>query len=203
MTEDAARQWIEHTFGKSALLKLERFAAMLLDEVERQNLIAPSTTSSVWNRHIADSAQLLMLADHADGTWLDIGTGAGFPGLVVAILSDCPIILAEPRRRRSEFLAFVSEQLKLGNVDVHSVRVQSLMRPVTFISARAVASLSALFAAAEACTRSETMWILPRGKNAGAEVIAAQRQWQGMFHVEHSLTDQSAGIVVAKAVMRR
>src|SRR3546814_7900201 len=97
---------------------LERFAAMLVAENGRQNLIAASTIPTLWVRHIADSAQLLALDRDGDGLWLDLGSGPGLPGLVVAILSERPLMLVESRKRRCEFLRAVAEDLGLHHVEV-------------------------------------------------------------------------------------
>src|SRR3546814_18156060 len=85
---------------------------MLVAENAQQNLVAASTIPTLWTRHIADSAQLLALdAREGEGLWLDLGSGAGLPGLVVAILSDRPVALVESRKRRCEFLRSVAGPL--------------------------------------------------------------------------------------------
>ena len=104
-SEAEARSWIGATFAPNERqwAQLERFAAMLVEENARQNLIAASTVSTLWVRHIADSAQLLALDDAGEGLWIDLGSGPGLPGLVVAILSPRPMLLVESRRRRCDF----------------------------------------------------------------------------------------------------
>ena len=85
---------------------------MLIDENQRQNLVAKSTLDDLWRRHIDDAAQLVAY-DVPSATWLDIGSGAGLPGIVIAILTGNPMTLVEPRRLRAEFLQRVVEELGL------------------------------------------------------------------------------------------
>lgn len=204
MTEEEARGWIAHEFGAAGVALMERFVALVLAESEQQNLIARSTIDAIWSRHVVDSAQLIPLAGQTCGTWLDVGSGAGFPGVVVGALTERPAILAEPRKRRVMFLQQVIEALGLElRVSIHPGKVESLHVPTDVISARAVAPLIDLFAGAEACSTSETRWLLPKGQSARDEVAIAQRAWHGTFHVEQSLTDPESLIVVARGVARR
>ena len=122
MTEDEARAWLRINFDVSRETwdQLESYVALLLDEMERQNLIAASTRDHVWARHIVDSAQLLTLApEPKEGAiWADLGSGAGLPGVVVAILSRYQVSMIEVRRKRAEFLCRVVEQLEYGNIGI-------------------------------------------------------------------------------------
>ena len=206
MTEDEAGAWIRERFGVSRETQLDRYAALLRAEAANQNLIAASTLDTLWARHFVDSAQLVPLASAASrGTWLDVGSGAGLPGLVAAILLDRPVVLVEPRTRRVEFLRHAVSELRLPRVTVQQSKVESY-RPTNraaIVSARAVAELSQLFASTVHCTDSSTIWLLPKGQNAQSEVVAAQTKWQGVFHVEPSITLPDSGIVVARGVRPR
>lgn len=183
---------------------MAEFARLLIDESARQNLIAPSTLESIWSRHIVDSAQLIGLAAGNEGDWLDIGSGAGFPGLVVAALTERRTVLVEPRKRRVEFLQAAAETLGIASrVSVIAGKVESVSEPVAVISARAVAQLNALLASAVQCSRRKTLWILPKGRTAREEVAVAEQTWHGVFHVEQSITDPESLIVLAKGVSRR
>lgn len=206
MSEEEAREWVRERFGVSRETLLERFATILRDESARQNLIAASTLERLWTRHLLDSAQLVPLAEAMPGVWLDIGSGAGLPGLVVAVLTDRECVLVEPRAKRVAFLRDAAEALGLARrvrVEPRKIEALKLANPASVVSARAVASLDALLAGAESCTDSSTLWLLPKGRNAQSEVAAARRAWQGMFHVEPSITEPGSGIVVARKVSRR
>lgn len=202
MIESEARAWITERFGVSRETKLAEFVDLLRQSAPNQNLIAPSTLDSIWSRHIVDSAQLL---DHAPeaGTWLDIGSGAGLPGLVLAILRDAPIELVEPRRLRTDFLTATAAQLGLGHVVVNTAKVERTEGVVSVVTARAVANLSQLFAMAAHRADKNTVWLLPKGRNAQSEVEEARRSWQGSFHVEPSVTASDSLIVIARGIRRR
>lgn len=202
--EEEACIWVRERFGVPRETLLARFGAILVDEAGRQNLVSASTLDQLWTRHLVDSAQLLPLAP-VEGEWLDIGSGAGLPGLVIAALSDRPVTLVEPRAKRAAFLIEAAATLGLSNVTVIPSRIETYKprRPAAVISARAVAELSALLASARHCADSSTVWLLPKGRSAHSEVEAARGAWQGTFHVEPSITQPDSGIVVAREVRRR
>lgn len=206
MTEEEARAWIRECFGVSRETLLDRYGALLRAEAPNQNLIAASTFDTLWARHFVDSAQLVPLArDAPRGTWLDVGSGAGLPGMVAGVLLDRPVMLVEPRARRVEFLQRVISELGLTRVMVQQSKVETYhpTNRVAIVSARAVAELSQLLASTAHCTDSSTIWLLPKGRNAQSEVEAAQAKWQGVFHVEPSITQPDSGIVVARGVRPR
>jgi 16S rRNA (guanine527-N7)-methyltransferase len=202
MTEDEARGWVRERFGVSRETAVARFCDLVRAESERQNLIAASTLDSIWSRHVLDSAQLLEWA--GEGDWLDIGTGAGFPGMVVALLTERRVTLCEPRKRRAVFLNEAAEKLDISDrVIVAARKVQAISGSYSVISARAVAALPDLFAAACHCADRDTLWLLPKGRSAREEVASARKAWHGSFHVERSVTDPDALIVVARGVYPR
>lgn len=205
MTEDEARAWLTAQFDvpRETWDRLERYVAILLSAMDEQNLIAESTRPHIWARHIVDSAQLLLLVrDAGEGEWVDLGSGAGLPGIVVACLSDRPVLMIETRRKRIDFLNNVIAQLGLRHARVFGGRVESAasMRAAV-ISARAYAPLPKLFASAQHLSDKNSLWVLPKGRNAQNELEAARPAWQGMFHVEPSVTDAESTIIVAHAVM--
>jgi 16S rRNA (guanine527-N7)-methyltransferase len=207
MTEEEARDWVRDRYDVPRGTLLGRFADILRDEAPKQNLISASTLETLWSRHLVDSAQLIPLAEDAgEGSWIDIGSGAGLPGIVVAILTDRPVILVEPRAKRVEFLRRAAVELGLADqVTVEGKRIETFhpSEPAAVISARAVAELSQLLKSARDCTDSSTVWLLPKGRNVQSEVEAARRAWQGSFHVEPSITSPDSGIVIARKVRQR
>lgn len=197
--EGAARAWLEQAFGPTAAqwARLERFATMLVAENERQNLIAASTIPTLWVRHIADSAQLLAIDKEGEGLWVDLGSGPGLPGLVVAILSERPMLLVESRKRRCEFLRGVAGELGLGHVEVAEAPLERVeTRAVGTISARAFAPLDRLIDLSARFSTESTRWLLPKGRNAVKELALLPPSWQRMFHVEQSRTDADSQILV-------
>ncbi len=184
------------------IAKLDRYAALLVEWQDRMNLVGPSTLPDLWTRHFADSAQLLPLA--APGAWLDIGSGAGFPGLVVAAFGAGPVHLVESVGKKARFLEAVADELALGNVTVHNARVEAIPQFfATTISARACASLAQLFEWGLRFANRDTTWLLPKGATVADELAAAASRFT--LHVEQrpSLTSPDGRIVVARQVRRR
>lgn len=189
---------------RETLARLERYVELLLDENSRQNLIARSTADEIWQRHIFDSAQLVPLAPWTDSLWLDIGSGAGLPGLVIAILTEGPVTLVEPRKLRADFLRRAADELGLsGRVSVHAVKAERIAGSFDVITARAVASLEALFRVSRHLSTDKTHWLFPKGKSAQSELDEARRTWQGEFCLVPSRTHPDAAIIVASHVERR
>lgn len=203
MTEDEARDWAVARFDAEAIGRLDHLAAIITVESDQQNLIARSTLATIWTRHIVDSLQLAPLAPD-NGDWLDIGTGAGFPGLALAATQpQRRFVLVEPRRLRADFLRDTAEALALPRVEVVTGKVETMHTPVAVISARAVAQVASVIASASQCASNETLWLLPKGRSAREEVARAKQRWHGMFHVEQSITDPESSIVVARGVRAR
>lgn len=203
MTEDEAQSWLAETFNVSreTLERLEAFIAFLSAEAQLQNLISAATLDQIWTRHIVDSAQLLRFAPE-DGDWLDLGSGAGFPGLIVPILSNRRVILVESRAKRIDFLERAIEML--GMADVAVVAGMPLERletaPYSVISARAFAPLPRLLELSYRFATVNTMWLLPKGRNAVNELEAVRDHWNLEFTVEPSITDSEAGILTGRVL---
>ncbi len=204
MTEDEARAWLtaHYDVSRETWDRLERYVAILLSAMDEQNLIAQSTRPHVWARHIVDSAQLLLhTQDAGEGDWIDLGSGAGLPGIVVACLSDRPMMMVESRRKRIDFLEQVIAELGLSHARVLGGRVEMVPpAQAAVISARAYAPLPKLFESALHLSDKKSLWVLPKGRNAQNELEAARPAWQGVFHVEPSVTDGDSAIIVAHAV---
>lgn len=207
MTEEEAKQWLRLNLDvpRETFARLEAFAALVREENARQNLVARSTLDQLWARHIVDSAQLVRFAPSSDAAWLDLGSGPGFPGLIVAALRSGPVALVEERKRRCEFLREGARLFHVEHrVEVICARLERVPpRPFGVISARAFAPLERLFALATPFSTTNTRWVLPKGRNAQSELEAARASWQGDFRLEASLTDRDAMIIVAEGVRRR
>ena len=184
--------------------KLEQFAALLIAENQIQNLVARSTLSDLWSRHIDDAVQLALFAP-TEGKWLDIGSGAGLPGMVLAVMHEgAHFTLAEPRRLRADFLQRVAVELGLtARVAVIQAKAEALPASrFDVITARAVASVTRLFAITDHLSHKGTIWVLPKGRSAKSELDEARRTWQGTFRLEPSRTDPDARILIATGVSR-
>jgi len=203
--EATARKYVEELADREALERLELLVNLLLDENSRQNLVSKPSQSQMWQRHIADSAQLLRFVpretcDQGDGVWLDLGTGAGFPGLVVAaICPQMPVIMIESRRRRVEWLERAKAEMGLSKCEIDGRRLEIVEPfPARFISARAFAPLPKLLKLSAPFSTETTTYLLPKGRSAAQELQQQPAKSRKLFHVEQSLTDPEAGIIVSK-----
>lgn len=194
LAEVAQRPVSRETFDR-----LETFVARLREANAHQNLVSAATLDQVWDRHILDSAQLVPFEPRPGAAWIDIGSGAGLPGIVVACLVDGPVTLVEPRRLRAEFLHSVVELLGL-RANVLSARGERVEGSFDVITARAVAPLTQLLEISAHLSTGNTVWALPKGRSAPAELAEARRAWQGDFHLEPSVTDGDSFIVVGTGV---
>ena len=182
---------------------LEDYGALLREENTRQNLISTSTVDQLWERHILDSAQLVRFETRPGASWLDIGSGAGLPGIVIAALISGPVTLVEPRRLRAEFLASVVERLGLDNATVLCAKVEKAEGRFDMITARAVAALGRLFEMSTHLSTRNTCWVLPKGRNAQSELSEAGQTWHCNAKIVPSSTDPDSGILVLRDVRRR
>ena len=200
--EQEARAWVESScnVSRETMRRLDGFAELLRRENERQNLVARSTLDHVWARHIADSAQLLRFAPSPDATWLDLGTGAGFPGLIVAALHAGPVTLVESRRLRVEFLQAAADALGIKPRIVLDRLERLEPEQYDVISARAFARTDQLLRLAHPFSTEKTRWILPKGRTAHEELAETHSTWQGEFRLKPSLTDPDARIIIAEGV---
>lgn len=203
MTEEEAKQRLG--VPRETLQRLTDFVELLKRENLRQNLVSQASLDHVWARHILDSAQLMRFAPANAAKWLDLGSGPGFPGLILALLTGCSTTLVESRKLRAEFLGRAASRL---GVDAHTHVICGKVETVPtaaydVITARAFAPLPKLLALAERFAAPSTRWILPKGRNAKSELEAVESLWQGEFRLEPSLTDPAAQIIVGEQVQRR
>ena len=185
--------------SRETFQKLNAYVDLLYEESKRQNLIAASTLEHVWDRHILDSAQLVRYEPRPGASWIDIGSGAGLPGIVIACLVDGPVTLLEPRRLRAEFLHKLTESLDL-KANVLCAKAERVEGKFEVVTARAVARLSKLIEISAHLSTRKTVWALPKGRSAEAELVEAQHTWQGSFRVEPSVTDEQSFVVVGTGV---
>ncbi len=201
-SEAGARAWLAELpeWDTKAAERLELLVALLVEENVRQNLVSAASLGEVWRRHIADSAQLLAhVPRETGGPWLDLGTGAGFPGLVIAVLRpEVEMMLVDSRAKRIDWLERARLALGLGRARVVGARIETVpTHSVRVISARAFAPLPRLLALSARFSTSDTRWLLPKGRSATQELDEI-RGWRHTFHVEQSLTDPEAGIIVGQ-----
>jgi 16S rRNA (guanine527-N7)-methyltransferase len=184
---------------------LQHYAALLKKWNAAINLIAPSTVDQVWDRHIRDSLQIAANIPKNTTSWVDLGSGGGLPGLVVAIVAkhnhpDLRITLVESDQRKCSFLRTVIRELGL-NATVTARRIEDIppLQP-DVISARALAALPLLLRFFHHHATSKTVGIFPKGEKWQAELAEAQQDWRFSFETAASTTDENAVIFFVKEV---
>jgi len=204
MDEAAAKKWlIDHGVSRETIGHFELLRTMLIEENTRQNLVSTASLDAYWTRHIVDSAQLVSLAP-TEANWLDLGSGVGFPGLVVAMITGQPITLVESRRLRCEWLEKCVEGFRLETVTIAASRVETIeTQRFTAITARAFAPLPRLFALAHRFATPATVWILPKGRGASEELASARATWHCNVDMIDSCTDPDSRILIVRNLRPR
>jgi 16S rRNA (guanine527-N7)-methyltransferase len=207
--------------SRETLERLEIYEKLLRQWQKAVNLVAPSTLDAIWHRHFADSAQLLAVAGPQPSPWLDLGSGAGFPGLVVAILlseklvpspiapafsARGQVVLIESNARKGAFLREVVRQTGIlpgVAVDILSIRIETaatqanLPRPAV-VSARALAPLERLLALAAPLVGPSTTGLFLKGRGVEAEIAEAKKAWNFSFELVPSLTEPDGRVAVVR-----
>ncbi len=186
--------------------RLDRFVAVLMDWQQRINLIAPSTEQNVWTRHIADSLQLLPLAPDAR-IWADLGSGAGFPGAVIACAlaetAGARVHLVESNNKKAAFLREAVHATGAPAI-VHAVRVEDFAKnppeAVDTVTARALAPLPKLLALAHPLLKKRVLGLFPKGQDVAAELTEAAKCWTIQASLAMSRTDPRARIIIVRGL---
>jgi 16S rRNA (guanine527-N7)-methyltransferase len=189
--------------------RLDRFVALLLEGQQRMNLIGPSTIPHLWTRHVADSLQLLALAPAAR-VWADLGSGAGFPGLVIACAlaeeNGAQVHLVESTRKKADFLRDCVAALALPAI-VHNQRIEDFTRVNTVafdvVTARALAPLERLLVYASPLLKRGAVGLFPKGQDVGSELTLASKSWNIEAELVASRTDPQARIVRVRRAVKR
>lgn len=187
------------------LEKLHHFAELTAKWTQKINLVAPNTVPDLWSRHIVDSAQLAPLAPEGWERWVDIGSGGGFPGIVVAIFAekDQSVTLVESDTRKSTFLRTAIRELSLP-ATVQNHRVESLeTKGFDVISARALAPLDVLMGYATRLLMPDGIALFPKGENYASELASARQNWDFEDEALPSITHPDARIIRLKRISRR
>jgi 16S rRNA (guanine527-N7)-methyltransferase len=195
--------------SRETLRRLDVFAETLVDWNTRTNLVGASTIPQLWTRHISDSLQLLDLAPDAR-TWIDLGSGAGFPGLVIACaLADIPgakIHLVESNGKKATFLREAA-RLTGAPAIVHGERIEKFSEvfsgPVDVVTARALAPLKLLLDQSVSLLKTGALGLFPKGQDVDAELTEATKYWNIKVNLAPSRTDSKGRVVVVRALERR
>jgi 16S rRNA (guanine527-N7)-methyltransferase len=189
--------------------RLDRFVEVLTAWQQHTNLIAASTESTLWTRHIADSLQLIALEPQGR-IWVDLGSGGGFPGLVIACaLADKPdaqVHLVESSTKKAAFLREAAQASGAPAI-VHAVRIEDFAdnapRSIDVVTARALAPLAKLLTAAYPLLKRGAVGLFPKGQDVAAELTEAAKCWNIQAALAPSLTNPTSRIVIVRRVEPR
>jgi 16S rRNA (guanine527-N7)-methyltransferase len=202
---ERARQRLiaELDVSRETLKKLDLYVETLLRWQRRINLVAPATVEHVWERHILDSAQIARLLDPEDRAIADFGTGAGLPGMIMAIMTQRRIDLVESDQRKAAFLREAA-RVTSSDVIVHNLRIEALEKEdYDVVVARALAPLDRLLELAVQKIRIGGRIIAPKGKRIEEELTQANKRWTMSVEFIPSLTASDAKIAVMRDVKSR
>ena len=209
MNDDRAKALKLTPISDDALARLDKYAVLLTQWQSRINLIAPSTLPQLWTRHIADSLQLLHHAPDAK-TWIDLGSGAGFPGIPIACAlahtTGAQVHLVESNGKKAAFLR-EAVRITAAPAVVHAERIEnfgeSYAGKTDVVTARALAPLSSLFDQALPFIGNGAIGLFLKGQDIGAELTDSSKRWSVDATKAKSVTDPDGCILVVRGLQRR
>jgi 16S rRNA (guanine527-N7)-methyltransferase len=198
---------LQHTenVSRETLARLKAYVDLLTDWNARHNLVSASSLADVWRRHILDSVQLASFVPETSSSLVDLGSGAGFPGLVLAILFECRAgfrtVLYEATQKKSEFLAAAAARTG-AQVDIRNTRIeQAKSESFDVVTARALAPLDKLLGYAHSFQGPETLNLFLKGQSVGAELTLAHKSWS-MQVTQHPSRSDPSGVILAIRELR-
>ena len=186
---------------RGTIEQLTAFADLVRKWNPKINLVAKSSLDELWHRHIVDSLQLALLAPDAT-TWSDLGSGGGFPGVVLAIARPAThFTLIESDQRKAAFLTVARQSLSLANLTVLAKRIDQVEpQGADVVSARALAPLPDLLAHVHRHLDEQGLAVLPKGRGAADETAAARQLWDFQVETRASMTDAEASILLIRNI---
>ena len=182
--------------------RLEAYVAFLEEWQPRLNLIGPGTADDIWRRHILDCGQIARHVPRGCRRLLDIGSGAGLPGLVLAIMGVDGVEMVEKDARKVAFLHSAARTCEV-DVGIHNSRIEALQSPAAdVVTARAVAPLRLLVAMAAPFLGEDSVSIFPKGRSVDEELKDAAREWHMWYQRRASLSDSQGSLLVIDRVHR-
>jgi len=191
--------------SRETLQRLETYAGLLVKWQAKINLVGPATLPDLWRRHFLDSAQLLPLLPAAIGTLADLGSGAGFPGLVLAIMTDWRVHLLDSDQRKCAFLRQVALDCGvLDRVTIHARRIEQVTGLLAdVVTARACAPLGELLDLAEPFIGEKGTGLFLKGAQAEEELTQAQRRWTMRLDRRDSISDPAGKLLIVSQLKRK
>ena len=193
--------------SRETLGALEHFEDLVVLWNPSVNLISNSSVSDLWSRHIVDSAQLFLFTLPDEGVWLDVGSGGGFPGIVVSIIAKelapgLRVVLVESDKRKCVFLRTVIRELGLS-VKVINDRIENVkFDEVVYLSARALRNLNSLLFIVENNVSRETVCVFPKGRSYKKELVESHKNWKFDLNLIDSITSEDSKVIVLRGLER-
>jgi 16S rRNA (guanine527-N7)-methyltransferase len=200
----------EFGVSQATLDRLQAYVALLAQWQKRINLVGPSTLETVWHRHIADGAQILAIGEERDQTWIDLGTGAGIPGMVLAILlaesGRGHVHLVESNQKKAAFLREASRATG-ARASIHVERIEAIdssaIRPVpTLVTPRALAPLAKLLDYAGPWLETGALGVFLKGQDVDDELTQAAKYWKITVRKQPSRVDPKGCILLVEEASR-
>jgi 16S rRNA (guanine527-N7)-methyltransferase len=204
LSADRERALALTSVSRETSARLDRFVELLIAWQKHTNLVARSTVPVIWTRHVADSLQLLDLAPQAK-VWVDLGSGAGFPGIVIACAlagtEGAKVHLVESIGKKATFLREAA-QVTIAPATIHAMRIEDFVdkapESIDVVTARALAPLPKLLTLAYPLLKKGALGLFPKGQDVASELTEAAKYWK----IEHSLirsrTAEKAQILVVR-----
>ena len=192
-------------FSESILSSLDIYIELIKKWQKNINLVSKNSIDHLWNRHVIDSAQLYsLLPAPKKGLYIyDIGSGAGFPGMVLGIMGRKDIILCESNKRKCEFLKEVS-RITNTNISIVNIRAQKLDgRSALAITSRALASLDALLEISMPILREKGVCVFPKGRTWKEELMVAEKKFIINYNTVQSITSSDSKIIIITKVRKK
>ena len=190
------------TVSRETLARLEAYAALLTRWSARINLVGRDTIADLWRRHFLDSAQLRPFVPDGAQSLIDLGSGAGFPGLVLAILGVAGVELVEADSRKTAFLREAARVAE-ASVTIRACRVAAVpAHSVDVVTARALAPLDRLLDLAQPFLGPDTVCLFPKGERAGEELTLARKRWTMTVVLHNSIADPRGVVLRLHQVVR-
>ncbi|MES2984284.1 MAG: 16S rRNA (guanine(527)-N(7))-methyltransferase RsmG [Pseudomonadota bacterium] len=187
---------LSQNVSRETFSHLEGYVGLLLKWNAKINLIGPTTESDVWSRHVEDALQLLPLLPPTATSLADLGSGAGLPGMILAIARpDIAVTLVEIDQRKSAFLQEVKRALALDHVTIEAKDLHTLTARFDVVTARALAPLKELLAMAYPLLQPGAICLFPKGENFANELAATGNDWSYQHQLFPSLTNKKSSII--------
>lgn len=198
-----------YNVSRETIVKLKEYEKLVIEWNNKFNLVSKNSVKDLWNRHILDSLQLIQFIDSTDKILYDFGSGAGFPAIVLAIVSEqlypnLKFNLVESIGKKTIFLNEVKKELQLHQVEILHDRIENLKKETAdIISSRALASLPKLLNYAKPFCSKKTKLIFPKGEHWREELLEAQKEWLFNYTEVQSISDDTGHILNISNVRRK